>query len=82
LGQLLEAKAHSQTSGALKALLQLAPATAILLKDKVEVVIAIDKIKKDDLLRVNPGDKIAVDGVITKGKSSLDESISNKSKKQ
>ncbi|CAC9575786.1 Lead, cadmium, zinc and mercury transporting ATPase (EC 3.6.3.3) (EC 3.6.3.5); Copper-translocating P-type ATPase (EC 3.6.3.4) [uncultured Gammaproteobacteria bacterium] len=75
LGQLLEAKAHSQTSGALKALLQLAPATAILLKDKVEVVIAIDKIKKDDLLRVKPGDKIAVDGVITQGKSSLDESM-------
>ena len=75
LGQLLEAKAHSQTSGALKALLQLAPATAILLKDKVEIVIAIDKIKKDDLLRVKPGDKIAVDGVITQGKSSLDESM-------
>ncbi len=75
LGQLLEAKAHSQTSGALKALLQLAPATAILLKNNVEVVIAIDKIKKDDLLRVKPGDKIAVDGVITQGKSSLDESM-------
>jgi Cu2+-exporting ATPase len=75
LGQLLEAKAHSQTSSALKALLQLAPTTAILLKNNVEVVIAIDKIKKDDLLRVKPGEKIAVDGVITQGESSLDESM-------
>lgn len=75
LGQLLEAKAHKQTSGALKTLLQLTPTTAILLKDSTEVVITIDKIKKDDLLRVKPGEKIAVDGVITQGKSNIDESM-------
>ena len=46
-----------------------------MLKDNAEVVIAIDKIKKDDLLRVKSGDKIAVDGVIIQGKSSLDESM-------
>ncbi len=75
LGQLLEAKAHSQTSGALKALLKLAPSTALLIKDNQEIVIAIDEIKKGDLLRVKPGDKIAVDGVIIQGQSSVDESM-------
>jgi len=76
LGQLLEARAHSQTSGAIKALLKLAPTQATLVmpsgKDKV---ISIEHIKKGNLLRVKPGDKIPVDGKITVGYGSIDESM-------
>jgi Cu2+-exporting ATPase len=75
LGQLLEARAHSQTSGAIKALLKLAPTEATLVKDGVDIIIAIDTIKKGDLLRVKPGDKIPVDGKITDGESTIDESM-------
>jgi len=75
LGQLLEARAHSQTSGAIKALLKLAPTEATLIVDGNDKVISIHDIKKGDLLRVKPGDKIPVDGKITHGESSIDESM-------
>lgn len=75
LGQLLEARAHSQTSGAIKELLKLAPTEAILIVDGNDQVISIHDIKKGDLLRVKPGDKIPVDGKITNGESSIDESM-------
>ena len=75
LGQLLEARAHSQTSGALKELLKLAPSEAILIKDGEDIVISIDQIEVGDYLRVKPGEKIPVDGQITKGASSIDESM-------
>lgn len=75
LGQLLEAKAHSQTSGAIKELLKLAPTEATLVVDGGDKVISIHDIKKDDLLRVKPGDKIPVDGKITDGESTIDESM-------
>lgn len=75
LGQLLEAKAHSQTSGAIKELLKLAPSEATLVVDGEDKVVAIHAIKKDDLLRVKPGEKIPVDGVISEGSSSIDESM-------
>jgi Cu+-exporting ATPase len=75
LGQLMEAKAHSQTSGAIKALLKLAPTEATLVLDGVDSVILIHDIKKGDLLRVKPGDKIPVDGRITTGQSNIDESM-------
>ncbi len=75
LGQLLEAKAHSQTSGAIKELLKLAPTEAILVVDGNDKVISIHDIKKGDLLRVKPGDKIPVDGKITDGETSIDESM-------
>ena len=75
LGQLLEAKAHSQTSGAIKELLKLAPTEATLVTPDGDKVISIHDIKKEDLLRVKPGDKIPVDGMITKGQSSIDESM-------
>ena len=75
LGQLLEARAHSQTSGALKELLKLAPSEAFLVVDGEEIVIPIEEIKEGDLLRVKPGDKVPVDGRITEGKSSIDESM-------
>ena len=75
LGQLLEVRAHSQTSGAIKELLKLAPTEATLVIDGNDKVISIHDIKKDDLLRVKPGDKIPVDGKITDGESSIDESM-------
>ncbi|MGK0175893.1 MAG: Cu+-exporting ATPase [Ulvibacter sp.] len=75
LGQLLEAKAHSRTSGAIKELLKLAPSTATLVKDGEDKVIAVDKIERGNLLRVKPGEKIPVDGNIVEGHSSIDESM-------
>ncbi len=75
LGQLLEARAHSQTSGAIKELLKLAPTQAVLVKDGVEKTISIHDIKVGDLLRVKPGDKIPVDGSIREGGSNIDESM-------
>jgi Cu2+-exporting ATPase len=75
LGQLLEARAHSQTSGAIKELLKLAPTEATLVLDGSDKVISIHDIKKGDLLRVKPGDKIPVDGKITDGESSIDEAM-------
>ncbi len=75
LGQLLEAKAHNRTSGAIKELLELVPSEATLLANGEEKVIFIEDIKKGDLLRVKPGEKIAVDGKVTEGESSINESM-------
>lgn len=75
LGQLMEAKAHSKTSGAIKELLKLAPTTAILVLNGQEQLINIHDIKKGDNLRVRPGDKIPVDGEIINGNSSIDEAM-------
>jgi Cu+-exporting ATPase len=68
LGQLMEAKAHGQTNAAIKELLKLAPTEATLVVDGADKVISIHDIKKDDLLRVKPGEKIPVDGKITEAK--------------
>ncbi|HNP32322.1 MAG TPA: heavy metal translocating P-type ATPase [Flavobacterium sp.] len=75
LGQLLEARAHSQTSGAIKELLKLAPTEATLVINGSDKVISIHDIKKGNLLRVKPGDKIPVDGKITDGESNIDEAM-------
>ena len=75
LGQLMEAKAHGQTNKAIKELLKLAPTEATLVMDSVDKVISIHNIKKGDLLRVKPGEKIPVDGKITDGESTIDESM-------
>ena len=75
LGQLLEAKAHSRTSGAIKELMKLAPTEATLVKDGEEKVISIHDINKGDIIRVKPGEKIPVDGKITDGNSTIDESM-------
>ena len=75
LGQLLEARAHSQTNGAIKSLLKLAPTEATLITPEGDKVIAIDAIELGDLLRVKPGEKIPVDGIITEGTSHIDESM-------
>ncbi|MBT8324418.1 MAG: heavy metal translocating P-type ATPase [Winogradskyella sp.] len=75
LGQLLEARAHSKTNSAVKELLKLAPNKAIKIVDGEEVEVSIDEIELNDILKVKPGDKIAVDGVITEGNTSIDESM-------
>lgn len=75
LGQLLEARAHSQTSGAIKELLKLAPTEATIIKDGYDQKISIQDIVAGDLLRIKPGDKIPVDGKITEGEGSIDEAM-------
>ena len=75
LGQLLEARAHSQTSGAIKELLKLAPTEATIIKDGYDQKISIQDIVAGDLLRIKPGDKIPVDGRITDGEGSIDEAM-------
>ncbi|MFH1863974.1 MAG: heavy metal translocating P-type ATPase [bacterium] len=75
LGQLLEAKARRRTGYAIKALLGLAAKSAHRIIHGVEEEISIDAIKKGDLLRVRPGEKIPLDGIIIEGKSAVDESM-------
>ena len=75
LGQLLEAKARSQTSQAIRALLGLAAKTAHRIRDGQEEEVPVDQIEKGDLLRVRPGEKIPIDGVIIEGRSNIDESM-------
>jgi len=75
LGQLLEAKARSRTGQAIKALLGLAAKTAHRIRDRQEQEVPVNEIQKDDLLRVRPGEKVPIDGVIVEGKSNIDESM-------
>lgn len=76
LGQILELKARSQTSAAIKALLGLAPKTARRINaDGSEEDVPLNHVHVGDLLRVRPGEKIPVDGVVTEGRSALDESM-------
>ena len=76
LGQVLELRARDATSGAIKALLQLAPKTARRVdSDGSEHEVEIDTLHAGDKLRVRPGEKVPVDGVILEGRSSLDESL-------
>ena len=75
MGQVLEARAHSKTNSAVKELLKLAPNKAVRVVDGNEEEVSIDQIEKGDILRVKPGDKIPVDGVITEGHTTVDESM-------
>jgi Cu+-exporting ATPase len=75
LGQVLELRARQRTSGAIRALLGLAPKTARRIAANGDEDVAIDAIAVGDLLRVRPGEKIPVDGVVTEGRSSVDESM-------
>lgn len=75
LGQLLEARAHSKTNSAVKELLKLAPNKATKMVDGEELEVPIENIEIGDILKVKPGDKIPVDGVIIEGHSSIDESM-------
>ncbi len=75
LGQMLEAKARSRTGQAIKALLGLAAKTAHRVRDGREEEVAVDQIGKGDLLRVRPGEKVPIDGVVIEGRSNIDESM-------
>ncbi len=76
LGQVLELRARSQTSGAIRALLELAPPTARRINDdSSEDDVSIDELKAGDRLRVRPGEKVPVDGEVIEGHSSVDESM-------
>ncbi|MCZ2075878.1 MAG: heavy metal translocating P-type ATPase [Bryobacterales bacterium] len=76
LGQVLELRARSQTSSAIKALLGLAPKTArVLREDGPEEDVPLDRVVIGDRLRVRPGEKVPVDGVVLEGSSSVDESM-------
>jgi P-type Cu+ transporter len=75
LGQMLELRARAQTSGAIRALLGLAPKTARRVTAQGDEDVAIDAIAVGDVLRVRPGEKIPVDGVVTEGQSFVDESM-------
>jgi P-type Cu+ transporter len=76
LGQVLELRAREKTSGAIKALLGLAPKTAVKVKaDGTDETVQVDAIQVGDLLRVRPGEKVPVDGELTDGKGNVDESM-------
>ena len=76
LGQMLELRARSQTSSAVRALLQLAPPTALRIEaDGAEREVALDQVQAGDRLRVRPGEKVPVDGVVLEGRSNIDESM-------
>ena len=75
LGQVLELRAREHTSGAIRALLDLAPKTARRVTPGGDQEVAIDAIAVGDLLRLRPGEKIPVDGTLTEGRSSVDESM-------
>ena len=76
LGQVLELRARSQTSGAIRALLELAPPTANRIRtDGTEEEVSLDDVATGDRLRVRPGEKIPVDGTVAEGSSNVDESM-------
>ncbi len=75
LGQVLEIKAHTRTNSAIKALLGLVPPVARRVKDGKEEEIPLEHVVAGDILRVKPGEKIPVDGSITEGEATLDESM-------
>ena len=76
LGQVLELRARSQTSSAIKALLGLAPSTARVLRDDgKEEDVALELVRPGDRVRIRPGEKVAVDGLILEGSSAVDESM-------
>src|SRR5882724_2500945 len=74
-GQVLELRAREQTSGAIRALINLAPKTARRVREGAQEDIALDTVAVGDILRVRPGDKVPVDGIVTEGRSALDESM-------
>jgi P-type Cu+ transporter len=75
LGQVLELRARSRTGSAIRALLDLAPRTARVVRDGAEHEVALDDVQSGDQLRVRPGEKIPVDGKVIEGRTSIDESM-------
>ena len=74
VGKMLEARSKGKTTNALKSLMNLAPKTATILKDGIEVEIPIEQVQKGDIFVVRPGESISVDGIILDGHSAVDES--------
>ncbi len=75
LGKMLEERAKGNTSSAIKKLMGLQPDTVIVFKDDVPTKVSISEVQVDDIVLVKPGDRIAVDGVVTSGASFIDESM-------
>lgn len=75
LGQVLELRARRRTSGAIRELLSLAPPTARVIRDGVEKEVPLDEVRQGEIIKVVPGEKVPVDGEITDGKSTVDESM-------
>ena len=75
LGRWLEARAKGQAAGAMKALMKLRPTTARVLRDGSEADLPIDQVRVGDLVRVRPGERVPVDGIIIDGGSAVDESM-------
>lgn len=74
VGKMLEAHSKGKTTDALKGLMNLAPKTAVIVKDIVETEVSIDSVQKDDIFVVRPGESIPVDGIILEGSSAVNES--------
>ena len=75
LGQVMELRAHSKTNSAIRALLNLVPPIARVIKDGEETEIPLEEVQEGNILRVRPGEKIPVDGVVTDGNAVVDESM-------
>ena len=75
LGQVLELRARSRTGSAIRALLDLAPNTARVVRDGAETDVPLDQVQKGDRLRVRPGEKVPVDGRVVEGRTSVDEAM-------
>ncbi|WP_439490109.1 copper-transporting P-type ATPase [Algoriphagus sp.] len=75
LGQLMELRARGQTNSAIRELLNLVPPEATVIRDGQEQVIPLEEVLMEDIIKIKPGEKIPVDGEITSGKSSIDESM-------
>lgn len=74
VGKMLEARSKGKTTDALKSLMNLAPKTAVILKDGSELTVSISQVKKGDIFVVRPGENIPVDGVVLEGASAVNES--------
>ncbi|MGM9639990.1 MAG: heavy metal translocating P-type ATPase [Faecousia sp.] len=74
LGKMLEARSKGKTTNALKGLMKLAPKTATLLRDGMEITVPIEQVAKGDIFVVRPGENIPVDGTVLEGSSAVDES--------
>ncbi|MDO5116464.1 MAG: heavy metal translocating P-type ATPase [Synergistaceae bacterium] len=74
VGKMLEARSKGRTTNALKGLMKLAPRTAVIVKDGVELTVPIGQLKKGDIFVVRPGENIPADGVVVEGRSAVNES--------
>jgi len=75
LGQVLELKARRRTGDAIRLLLALTPDKAHLVKDGQEIDVPLSKVQRGDMLRLKPGEKVPVDGIVIDGKSTIDASM-------